>query len=456
MASIRSNRSTIRGFMMISDALTVNIAVFVAFLIRFLGFPPAYNWRAYLGVAPWLSVGAIILLGAYDLYELEWIPVRDLRQKIVPMVALLAGLLVLLSFLLGDIGFPRSVFVISSLLELPLLYQSRRWWQQALFGGQSTHIVLVSAGEATVIPKGLVDLGPHPSIKVVDGARYQPGMAADIFLLDPALSDAVKLAVLNDALSRRIRCLWRPNVYDTLIAQSELTVVGGTPFLAMEPLPNPWLHRLLKRALDVVFAAGLLVLSLPLDLVIAAAILLDDGAPVLFRQERVSEGNRRFEMLKFRTLVKDYELRHGAGLTLPNADGVTRVGRGLRVSHLDEIPQLWNVLKGDMSLVGPRPERPLFVDQFAAEIPPYNLRHQLKPGITGLAQLSGHYLSSPQEKLQMDLTYGRRSSLWVDLKILLQTVSHLWKAKKTAGEGSVGDASANDHRSRSHSSRGSA
>jgi lipopolysaccharide/colanic/teichoic acid biosynthesis glycosyltransferase len=252
-------------------------------------------------------------------------------------------------------------------------------------------------------------------------------MEADVFLLDDSLSEPLKLSILNEAMHRKIRCLWQPSLYDTLVAQAQMTVVGQTPFLSLDPLPSPWVRRLSKRLLDTAVAAVLLLLSVPLDCAIALAILVDDGLPVLYRQERVTAGNQTFLMLKFRTMIRDYEKTRGHGLTLPGDPGVTRVGRILRASHLDEIPQLWNVLRGDMSLVGPRPERPQYVEQFSQQIAPYNLRHQIRPGITGLAQLSGHYLSSPEEKLKMDLTYSRHSSLWMDLKILLQTVEHFWK-----------------------------
>ncbi|MCL4521459.1 MAG: sugar transferase [Firmicutes bacterium] len=427
---MNSNRSRLpwsRIGTMMTDIAMANLAVMLAFLVRFLGFPPAYNWQAYVSVAPWLSIAVVVLLGAYDLYPVSWISPTQLSRKVFPVVVLLGGLTVVTSFLLDRFGFPRSVFVLSAIFDWPLLYWSRRLWQFGLFGRQKTRIIVLTSRPNVILPDDLASLGPHPRITVLDAGAFQTGLEADLFLLDDSLTDPIKLAVLNEALSRNIRCLWQPSLYDTLVAQAQLTVVGQTPFLAVDPLPSAWVRRLGKRTLDAVIASLLLILSLPFDILIALAILLDDGPPIIYRQDRITAGNHAFAMLKFRTLDKDYEQTHGQGLTVPGDPGVTRVGRILRASHLDEIPQLWNVLRGEMSLVGPRPERPHYVEKFSQEIPPYNLRHQIKPGITGLAQLSGHYLSSPQEKLQMDLTYSRHSSIWMDLKILLQTVEHLWK-----------------------------
>lgn len=446
MNSRRSSLPWSRIGTMITDMMMVNLSVMVAFLVRFVGLPPAYNWDAYLAVAPWLSLAVVVLLGGYDLYPSTWISPAQISRKIFPVVVLLAGLTVVTSFLLGRFGFPRSVFVLSSLFDWPMLYWSRRLWQYGLYGAKKTRVLAVTSLPTAKMPDDLTNLGPHPRITVLDASAFQPGIAADVFLLDDSLPEPIKLAVLNDALSRNIRCLWQPTLYDTLVAQAEMTVVGQIPFLAIDPLPSAWVRQLGKRAVDTVIASLLLLVSLPFDIFIVAAIVLDDGWPVIYRQERVTSGNESFTMLKFRTMEKDYERTHGQGLTMPGDPGVTRAGRILRASHLDEIPQLWNVLRGDMSLVGPRPERPHFVEQFSAELPPYNLRHQIKPGITGLAQLSGHYLSTPQEKLQMDLTYSRHSSLWMDLKILLQTIEHLWKKPAPTSESTKNPQAFDDER----------
>ncbi len=183
-------------------------------------------------------------------------------------------------------------------------------------------------------------------------------------------------------------------------------------------------ERLAKRGFDILVALTLLVVTLPLQLLAALAILLTSGAPVFYTQERVGRGGRPFRLLKFRTMVPDAE-RHGARWAARKDPRVTPVGRFLRLTRLDELPQLVNVLKGEMSVVGPRPERPVFVEELARQIPFYRERHAMKPGITGWAQLNYPYGASVEDariKLEYDLYYIKNYTLFLDMLIIVQTL----------------------------------
>ena len=164
-----------------------------------------------------------------------------------------------------------------------------------------------------------------------------------------------------------------------------------------------------------------LLLFLPLFVVIAAAVRRD-GGPVLYRQTRVGREGRLFELWKLRTMRHGAEIETGAVLASPGDPRMTRIGRALRAARIDEIPQLWNVLAGDMSLVGPRPERPEFTREFTRTVPGWALRHASRPGLTGLAQVSGEYSSEPEIKLRYDLAYLNNWSFGLDLSILLRTL----------------------------------
>jgi len=183
-------------------------------------------------------------------------------------------------------------------------------------------------------------------------------------------------------------------------------------------------HRLMKRAFDLTVGAALMLLAWPLMLLTALAIRLESAGPVIYRQNRVGMQGRPFQLLKFRSMyVCDGEER--ATWTRRNDPRVTRVGAFIRKTRLDELPQLFNVLRGDMSFVGPRPERPVFVEELGRKIPYYAQRHRVKPGITGWAQLCYPYGASVEdakEKLQYDLYYLKNHSLILDLIILIQTV----------------------------------
>ena len=187
------------------------------------------------------------------------------------------------------------------------------------------------------------------------------------------------------------------------------------------------LYRFLKRIFDVACALAVLVLAAPLIAAIAIAVKLESRGPVLFRQERVGQFGKPFTLLKFRSMRVDAE-SDGPVWARKNDDRVTRIGGLLRRLHLDELPQVVNVLKGDLSFVGPRPERPCFVEMLREEIPYYHLRHYVKPGVTGWAQVSYPYADSIEdsyEKLEYDLYYAREASLGLDLKILFRTAVHI-------------------------------
>jgi len=182
-----------------------------------------------------------------------------------------------------------------------------------------------------------------------------------------------------------------------------------------------------KRLFDVAVAALMLLAAAPVMLLTAAAIAVECGfsAPILYRQARVGRGGRVFQVYKFRSMCVDAEADGRPRYARSDDERITRVGRVIRKLRIDELPQLWNVLRGDMSFVGPRPERPQFVEQFAAAIPFYGLRHHVKPGITGWAQVSypyGSTLEDAREKLQYDLYYLKNYSLFLDLTILVNTV----------------------------------
>jgi sugar transferase (PEP-CTERM system associated) len=183
--------------------------------------------------------------------------------------------------------------------------------------------------------------------------------------------------------------------------------------------------RFMKRAIDLTLSLILAIVTLPLMLLTALLVLLEDGRPVLYRQERTGENGRTFVLSKFRSMRKDAEQGGTPVWARDGDDRVTRVGRFIRKTRLDELPQLWNVVRGDMSFVGPRPERPFFVEQLAQDIPFYQQRHAVKPGLTGWAQVKYRYGSSREdamEKLRYDLYYIKHLSVFFDLTIVFDTV----------------------------------
>ena len=220
----------------------------------------------------------------------------------------------------------------------------------------------------------------------------------------------------------RPRMLVVPSVYDILVGRVSSLRLHDVPLLELLKDPGEDMAFFIKKVLDVGIAGLLLVIGLPVLLLAATAVKLTSSGPVLYQQRRVGKGGREFVIYKLRTMVDDAEEKTGPVLASCGDERITWVGRFLRASRIDEIPQLFNVLNGTMSLVGPRPERPEFAKEFICQVPGYAERLQIKPGLTGLAQVNGEYHTTPEYKLKYDLAYIYNYSLWLDLRILAETV----------------------------------
>ncbi len=213
-----------------------------------------------------------------------------------------------------------------------------------------------------------------------------------------------------------------PDFYEYMTLCGSVEEFAGMPIINLQATPLLGWNMVAKRVFDMVVATGCLILASPLMLLTGAMVYLADRGPVLFVQERVGLDGRRFRMFKFRTMRSDAE-RAGAQMTSPRDPRRTLLGVWLRRLSLDELPQLWNVLRGDMSLVGPRPEQPRFIEDFKKEIPRYALRHKIKAGMTGWAQIHGmRGNTSIEKRIEFDLYYIENWSLLLDIKILLRTM----------------------------------
>ncbi len=241
----------------------------------------------------------------------------------------------------------------------------------------------------------------------------------------PDATELADPAWLIDLRMRGIRVLHEAGFCEQMLGRVSLDLLGPSWFLEPAGFDSGAASLALKRACDIVVSLVLLVISLPVMGLAALAVRIDSPGPILYRQERVGLGGRVFTLLKFRSMRADAE-EGGRPVWAAQADPrVTRVGAFIRSTRIDELPQLFNVLRGDMSLVGPRPERPMFVNELARVIPFYNQRNYLKPGITGWAQVNYPYGASVEdarEKLSYDLYYLRYRSLLFDLFILAATV----------------------------------
>ena len=213
-----------------------------------------------------------------------------------------------------------------------------------------------------------------------------------------------------------------PGPFESLIGRMRYRWVNDLPLIEVVRETEWRINWPLKRLLDLLAGSLLLLLASPAAAASAPAVRATSPGEILYRQTRVGHGQKVFTLYKFRTMRRDAEADSGEVLAQPGDPRLTSIGAFLRRFRLDEIPQLFNVLQGTMSLVGPRPERPGFVQRYLKEVPGYAERFSLAPGLTGLAQVNGDYYSSPQNKLRYDLAYMANWTLWLDVSILLRTV----------------------------------
>ena len=229
-----------------------------------------------------------------------------------------------------------------------------------------------------------------------------------------------------------VRTYVTPKISDIIFRGADDIHLFDTPLLLARNHGLSIDQRIIKRFFDIVLSGIGIILASPFMLIIAAAVKLYDGGPVLYKQERLTIDEKPFMIYKFRSMSTDSE-KNGARLAAKDDKRVTPVGRVIRNIHFDELPQLFNILKGDMSLVGPRPERKVISDEYSKSIPEFVLRTKVKAGLTGYAQVYGKYNTVPYDKLKFDITYIENYSLWLDIKIMLLTFKILFVKDNTEG-----------------------
>lgn len=231
---------------------------------------------------------------------------------------------------------------------------------------------------------------------------------------------------------KSIRIYVAPEISDLLLRGADRVHSFDTPFLLLRNSGISFEQRVMKRAMDVIISGCMLLVASPFMLLTALAIKMEDHGPALFKQERVTLNGRKFYIYKFRSMIVDAE-KNGAQFSSKNDSRITKVGKFIRATRLDELPQLLNILKGDMSIVGPRPERQQYIEEFCKETPEFIYRLKVKAGLTGYAQIYGKYNTTPLDKLKLDLMYIESYSVLLDIKLIFLTLKIMFTKESTEG-----------------------
>ncbi|MBI5093407.1 MAG: sugar transferase [Candidatus Hydrogenedentes bacterium] len=431
-----------------ADIAACAIAMWLALRFRFGGAIPTPHQLPYQAFLPILISLRLVAAHGFGLY--------DFKHKLTPADHAFAGC----AAALAGVGTGYALLVLVRLYYTQWIDVSRAVVGfdaviMALWFAASRAVMLVALTRSGYRVRAIV-IGPTavcralaeeirahaPKLFVLDGiVSTDGGKGADVLggvdQLDGILERArpgqailTSLSGPQDQLQRvfaqcdtaGVELYLHPDITASVLASSNVTSIAGLPLAPLSPGAAIGPYQTGKRALDVAASLCGLALALPLCIAAAIGVKLTSPGPVFFSQDRVGLRGRVFRVLKFRTMTENAEAGTGPVLSSDSDPRVTRVGRVLRRFRVDEIPQLWNVLKGEMSLVGPRPERPEFQAQFVIENPLYERRLLVKPGLTGLAQIHGRYDTDYAQKLRYDLIYVNSVSLATDLRILAATI----------------------------------
>lgn len=239
--------------------------------------------------------------------------------------------------------------------------------------------------------------------------------------------------ILKYCYARSMRVYIMPKITDVILHGAEELHLFDTPLFLTREYSLSVEQRAMKRAVDLICALILIIVSSPIMLITAIAIKLYDGGPVLYKQVRCTKDQKEFAIMKFRSMRTDAEKDGVARLATKNDSRITPIGKFIRMVRIDELPQLFNILKGDMSFIGPRPERPEIIKQYMEVMPEFAYRMKVKAGLAGYAQVYGKYNTTPYDKLKLDLTYIENYSVWLDLQLMLLTLKILFWPDSTEG-----------------------
>lgn len=454
MSNIRRIRKITRVLLVLGDFVYTPLVYFFVFWIRSRSALVFFQERMPLDRMQlvnhrfWILLFMhILFLYLHGFYDTLTVKRRiEIFAKIIRVVTLEILILVSIYFFSQDILYPRSIFI---LLWFLLILVSSTWHilLRRFFHSQLPERNVLIVGSVDSVKKVISEIQRLPSFGLtitgvlLDNTENNPVLDISGFpvlgtrdeILGIIESHSIDEVILShqgswqeslvDEISRIEQLCTRicvlPNCYEILIGKINHLRLYDIPLIEMIKHPEVPVS---KKFFDVVFASVTLVLCFPLLIMSCFLILVLMGRPVLFKQERVGKDRRMFTILKLRTMIKNAEIETGPVLTNDTDSRVTPLGRWLRKYRIDEIPQLVNILKGEMSFVGPRPERPHFVNLYINQVPGYGERFKALPGLTGLAQVNGGYATNPENKLKYDLAYIHNHTLWLDVKIIIETI----------------------------------
>lgn len=431
---------TIKFAIGIADIILYHVSFLIAFYIRY-GERPIFNYSAYQSALPYIAIAFTLInifSGIYILYNKRII---DMFSTTIISQIMMSVVIMAMTFIGRWFAFPRTIILISLVVSIIILFAWRFFILELYIRLSGTSKVMI-VGTEEQCKEAVLNFKSSETrqyrVEAVAFNNYYDNIKKnideiDVFYILHTNNIEEERNILRELTLKNKRIFLGTDFGNILRINNRIMNLDDESLIAVAKFEISPEIDTIKRMMDIIISLILIVLSAPLMLIAAILIKITSRGPILYKQVRITKGNKEFEIYKFRSMRIDAEELSGPVLASAEDPRVTTVGKYFRSLRIDELPQLFNVLKGDMSLIGPRPERPYFVEQFQNVNPYYYLRHTVRAGITGYAQVHGKYSTDFSSKLKFDLIYIKNYSLIMDLEILFQTVKILFDKVSSQG-----------------------
>ena len=416
-----------RIIVFLGDIVTLVLSFFATLIISY---PRELSEQAQIHAYPFLILyfAWIIILYVFNLYEPDNIKPGIEGAKMIGwslFTCLIIGIIFFYFIPLYGISPKTNLLINLAIFGFLFIFWRRfcfRWFSKIY----KRKVLIIGDSVFAKYLENVYRTNPHLGFSSI-GITNNPSEAKSKIELEHIESVVIEekenIEMLKDLIAKKVTIIPLSSAYQTIFQISPIELISPSEAIALAEEKELLMYKFFSRVIEILFSIFVLIITLPITVISAIFIMIEDGRPFIYKQSRVGENGKTFLLYKFRSMKKDAE-KDGAKWAEKGDNRITKVGMILRKTHIDEIPQMWNILRGDLALVGPRPERPEFVSMLEKEVPYYFLRHTVKPGFTGWAQVKFRYarnVDDSKTKFEYDLYYMKNRNIFMDLGIIIKT-----------------------------------